>query len=115
MVACGQPVHSHPGSRCHRPGSRAHVRFTHQDENFNNADLLNGCGPGSCMDYSKDPRNNTTPNQHDHDKLVTIYSHLDGAAPQLVVSPPNDDKELLARPARLATGRDFCKPAPGRL
>jgi len=52
----------------------------HQDEDFNNADLLDACGRGSCMDYSSDPTNNTTPNQHDYDQLVTIYSHLDGAA-----------------------------------
>jgi hypothetical protein len=55
--------------------------LAHQDENFNNADLLDGCGRGSCMDYSADPSNNTTPNQHDYDQLVTIYSsHVDGAA-----------------------------------
>ncbi len=49
----------------------------HQDENFNNADLLDACGRGSCMDYSNDPTNQGTPNQHDYDQLVTIYSHLD--------------------------------------
>ena len=54
--------------------------LAHQDENFNNADLLDACGRGSCMDYSADPSNNTTPNQHDYDELVIIYSHLDGAA-----------------------------------
>src|SRR6266705_6432308 len=54
--------------------------LAHQDEDFNNADLLDACGRGSCMDYSADPSNNTTPNQHDYDELVIIYSHLDGAA-----------------------------------
>src|SRR6266704_2661325 len=50
----------------------------HQDTDFNNADLLDACGRGSCMDYSADPANNTTPNQHDYDELVIIYSsHLD--------------------------------------
>ena len=29
------------------------------------------------MDYSNDPTNQGTPNQHDYDQLVTIYSHLD--------------------------------------
>lgn len=53
--------------------------LAHQDENFNNADLLDACGRGSCMDYSADPSNNTTPNQHDYDQLVTTYSHLDAA------------------------------------
>ena len=52
----------------------------HQDTDFNNPDLLDACGRGSCMDYSADPSNNTTPNQHDYDELVTIYSHLDAAA-----------------------------------
>lgn len=52
----------------------------HQDTNFNNADLLDGCGRGSCMDYSNDPSNQTTPNQHDYDQLVTIYSHFDAGA-----------------------------------
>ena len=51
--------------------------LAHQDENFNNADLLDACGRGSCMDYSNDPTNQGTPNQHDYDQLVTIYSHLD--------------------------------------
>lgn len=49
----------------------------HQDTNFNNADLLDACGRGSCMDYSNDPANQGTPNQHDYDQLVTIYTHLD--------------------------------------
>ncbi len=55
--------------------------LAHQDEDFNNADLLDACGRGSCMDYSADPSNNTSPNQHDYDQLATIYSHFDGAAP----------------------------------
>ena len=49
----------------------------HQDENFSNADLLDACGRGSCMDYSNDPSNQGTPNQHDYDQLVSIYSHLE--------------------------------------
>lgn len=51
--------------------------LTHQDENQTNADLLDACGRGSCMDYSNDPANQGTPNQHDYDQLVTIYGHLD--------------------------------------
>ncbi len=54
--------------------------LAHQDEDFNNADLVDGCNRGSCMDYSADPANNTTPNQHDYDQLATIYDHFDGSA-----------------------------------
>jgi len=61
----------------------------HQDTDFNNADLLDACGRGSCMDYSADPSNNTTPNQHDYDEMVTIYTHLDAAA--LAASIPSND------------------------
>ena len=49
----------------------------HQDEIFANPDLLDACGRGSCMDYSDNPANQGTPNQHDYDQLVTIYNHLD--------------------------------------
>jgi hypothetical protein len=42
----------------------------HQDES--GADLH------TCMDYANNPdADNTHPNQHDYDQLVTIYSHLD--------------------------------------
>lgn len=46
----------------------------HQDENQTNANL------GSCMDYTNNPLgppSNVSPNQHDYDQIVTIYSHLD--------------------------------------
>jgi len=53
----------------------------HQDENFANANL------GTCMDYTSDPlalaspplqvKDNQSPNQHDYDELVTIYTHPD--------------------------------------
>jgi hypothetical protein len=46
----------------------------HQDENFDNTNL------GTCMDYTSNPDgppSNLSPNQHDYDQLVTIYSHLD--------------------------------------
>jgi hypothetical protein len=49
----------------------------HQDENFDNRNL------GTCMDYTSDPDgggsnpSNLSPNQHDYDELVTIYSHFD--------------------------------------
>jgi hypothetical protein len=82
----------------------------HQDENFNNADLLDGCGRGTCMDYSNTVTNQTTPNQHDYDQLVTIYSsHLDGAA--LAAASPIGDEEDLNSPSawgqavRFANGR----------
>jgi hypothetical protein len=71
--------------------------LTHQDENFNNADLLDACGRGSCMDYSADPSNNTTPNQHDYDELVTIYSHSDGGA--ALASTPADDMADVDNPS----------------
>jgi hypothetical protein len=52
--------------------------LAHQDENFNNADLLDQSDHGSCMDYSSDPSNNQHPNQHDYDELEIIYNdHLD--------------------------------------
>jgi hypothetical protein len=53
----------------------------HQDENFNNTNL------GTCMDYTSDPDgtladpdqlSNVSPNAHDFEQLVTIYTHLDG-------------------------------------
>ena len=62
----------------------------HQDTDFNNPDLLDACGRGSCMDYSADPSNNTAPNQHDYDELVTIYSHSDTGAPALPAGSPSD-------------------------
>jgi len=49
----------------------------HQDENFSNPNL------GTCMDYTNDPArddgagDNQSPNAHDFEELVTIYSHLD--------------------------------------
>lgn len=51
--------------------------LNHQDENFSNADVVDACGRGSCMDYSNNPDNQGTPNGHDYDQLVEIYSHLD--------------------------------------
>lgn len=66
----------------------------HQDTNFNNADLLDACGRGSCMDYSSDPSNNTKPNQHDYDELVTIYSHSDGAAAAVFANPASSGVDL---------------------
>ncbi len=51
--------------------------LAHQDENFSNPKLLDACGRGTCMDYTNDPSNQGTPNQHDYDQLVTIYGHLD--------------------------------------
>src|SRR5206468_668455 len=66
-----------------------------RDEDFNNADLLDVCNRGSCMDYSSDPTNNTTPNQHDYDELVIIYgSHLDGAALIARSNPADEGVDL---------------------
>lgn len=85
--------------------------LTHQDENFNNADLVDACGRGSCMDYSADPANNTTPNQHDYDELVTIYgSHLDGPAVANATLPDDEGVDLenpsaWGQAVRFANGR----------
>ena len=46
----------------------------HQDETFGNANL------GTCMDYTSNPLgppSNISPNQHDYDQLITIYTHTD--------------------------------------
>jgi len=45
--------------------------LSHQDEDFNNANL------GTCMDYTSNPASNQHPNQHDYDQLESIYAHLD--------------------------------------
>ena len=83
----------------------------HQDENFNNTNL------GTCMDYTNDPAGtagtngtlaNTSPNKHDYDELVTIYSHLDStntvgqSVPQHVAARDEDDDEL---PREVVAGR----------
>ena len=73
--------------------------LAHQDEDFYNADLLDACGRGSCMDYSADPSNNTAPNQHDYDELVTIYTHLDAGAALAQAAMPADETLDLESPA----------------
>ncbi len=79
--------------------------LAHQDENFNNTNL------GTCMDYTNDPTGtagtngtlaNTSPNLHDYDELVTIYSHLDSTTTvfsfptvsAFIANPPADDADL---------------------
>ena len=37
----------------------------------------NGSSQSTCMDYSDSP-NSISPNQHDYDQLVAIYTHTDG-------------------------------------
>lgn len=49
----------------------------HQDEDFYNADVADGCGIQTCMDYTNTPAGQCNPNGHDYDQLVTIYGHLD--------------------------------------
>lgn len=66
----------------------------HQDENFNNGNL------GTCMDYTNNPLSNQHPNRHDFDMLVSIYSHLDGAA------TVGNDMAAAAMPPEMK-GRDF--------
>ena len=84
----------------------------HQDTNFNNTNL------GTCMDYTNDPTGtagtngtlaNTSPNQHDYDELVTIYTHLDSSttigqatAPLQVAAREEGDDEL---PREVVEGR----------
>lgn len=63
--------------------------LTHQDEDFNNADVIDACGRGTCMDYSNDPSNQGTPNQHDYDQLVSMYSHLDATTTIAAGLPSN--------------------------
>jgi len=55
------------------------IGLSHQDEDFNNANL------GTCMDYTGDPDgtvlsqlDNRHPNQHDYDVLTEKYAHLNG-------------------------------------
>ena len=48
--------------------------LSHQDENFNNANL------NTCMDYTSDPSSNQQPNSHDYAQLETTYAHLDGTS-----------------------------------
>jgi len=46
--------------------------LSHQDENFDNANL------NTCMDYTSNPTSNQHPNNHDYQQLEAIYLHLDG-------------------------------------
>jgi hypothetical protein len=79
--------------------------LNHQDENFNNTNL------GTCMDYTNDPTGtagtngtlaNTSPNKHDYDQLVSIYSHLDStttvfsfpSVSAFIARPPADDTDF---------------------
>lgn len=48
------------------------IGLSHQDENFDNANL------GTCMDYTSNPESNQHPNQHDYDELTEKYGHLNG-------------------------------------
>ena len=82
----------------------------HQDSDSYNADLLDACGRGSCMDYSSDPSNNRTPNQHDYDQLVTIYNHPDGLAQPALAGPADNGVDLenpssWGQAVRFANGR----------
>jgi hypothetical protein len=61
LVACQEVAHT--------------FGLDHQDETFGNTNL------GTCMDYTNlpfGPPNNLALNQHDHNQLNTIYTHLDG-------------------------------------
>lgn len=45
--------------------------LSHQDEDFDNPNL------GSCMDYTRFPESNVSPNEHDYDQLMLIYNHTE--------------------------------------
>lgn len=96
----------------------------HQDEIFDNPDLVDACGIKTCMDYTNTPAGHCNPNGHDYDQLVTIYSHLDAtttigatlpfagnapnAAPPGLVNVPDIDTENQSEwgtPVHFANGR----------
>jgi len=45
--------------------------LAHNDEDFDTT-------TGTCMDYSRDPEMNQSPNAHDYQTLEELYAHLDG-------------------------------------
>ena len=63
------------------------------------------------MDYSADPTNQTTPNQHDYDQLVSMYSHTDGGG-NLTAGFPADEGVDLDDPS--AWGQAMRFDAKGR-
>ncbi|MCA1630596.1 MAG: hypothetical protein LC785_00040 [Acidobacteria bacterium] len=89
----------------------------HQDEIFNNYNL------GTCMDYTNDPDgggsygpSNVSPNAHDYDQLVTIYSHTDSSTTigQSVSGAPAAMGDIdFEGPGQW--GREIRKSADGRL
>jgi hypothetical protein len=96
-----------PGSRqlvmCQEVGHT--FGLGHQDEVFGNANL------GTCMDYTNlpfGPPNNLALNQHDHNQLNTIYTHLDGytTITQLSLAaamPPGADSLDFSQPDQWGT------------
>ena len=48
--------------------------LSHQDEDFDNANL------NTCMDYTSNPDSNQHPNQHDYNELADKYAHLNGTS-----------------------------------
>lgn len=65
--------------------------LAHQDENFSNPNL------GSCMDYTDfplGPPDNTHPNAHDYDQLVTNYNHNDSFNSWAAVAVPQVKDEV---------------------
>ena len=82
----------------------------HQDTTFDNMNL------GTCMDYTNSPAGggaygppNTSPNQHDYDELVTIYSHLDSTT---TVGQPAPAAAAAAE-SRAQWGREVARSAGG--
>lgn len=59
-----------------------------------------GASLNTCMDYyqntSSSDTKSTTPNQHDYDELVTIYSHLDSSSTLGSAVPGPSGKDLSA-------------------
>ena len=46
------------------------------------------------MDYSSDPANNVSPNQHDYEQLVSIYNNVDSSLAQPRSSNMATDHEM---------------------
>jgi len=70
----------------------------HQNERFNNVNL------GTCMDYTNAPDGggsyglpNLTPNKHDYDQLVKIYSHKDSISTLSAASVPTTGKNKVEK------------------
>lgn len=80
----------------------------HQDENFNNANLV------TCMDYTNNPESNQQPNTHDYDQLALIYAHLDSTSTVGASAPSGPGKGKGAGAAASGWGRLVATTNGGR-